>query len=325
MAYGDLDGDGKGDIAIANWRTQTLSLFRSRGAIGSDSLAAAVDFPMGNNPHTIALSDLDGDARVDIALVGELPSFMSIFKNVSSAGGLTRSSFEPRVDFPSGWNAIGVAAGDLDGDGRPELVFANAYDDNLTVYRNQTDEVAPNEPPIARASAGPAVDFLSEGNHYVVIDPLREGAMVCLDGSESDDPDGDDLTFEWSIDGQVVGNEESISRRLSLGTHVVTLRVSDGIETDTTTITVEVIMPADAVGGLIKLIEASDLPPRVKQRAIAILEDTVSIIVHDLRRADTRLERAQRRIRLLLGREDPELANLVIDALEQIIHCSRCD
>jgi hypothetical protein len=328
MAYGDLDGDGRGDIALGNWRTQTLSLFRnvsSRGAIGLDSLAAPVDFPMGNNPHTIVLSDLDGDSRVDIALVGELPSYMSIFRNVSSAGALSRSSFEPRVDFPSGWNAIGVAAGDLDGDGRPELVFANAYDDNLTVYRNQTDEAAPNEPPIARASAGPAVEFLSEGDRYAIIAPLGGGTMACLNGGDSEDPDGDDLAFEWLIGGEVIAREASISRRLALGTHVVTLRVSDGTETDTTSITVEVITPADAVGSLIELVEASDLPPRVKQRVIAILEDTVSIIVHDPRRADTRLEKAQRRIRLLLGREDPALANLVIDALQQIIQCSRCD
>ena len=149
--------------------------------------------------------------------------------------------------------------------------------------------------------------------------------MVCLDGRNSEDPDGDDLTFEWSIGGEVIGREASVSRRLSLGMHVVTLRVSDGIETDATTITVEVIMPADAVAGLIELVEASDLPPRTKQRVIAILEDTISIIVHDLRRADTRLEKAQRRIRLLLAREDPALANLIIDALGQIIHCSRCD
>src|SRR5687768_528364 len=218
---------------------------------------------------------------------------MSIFKNVSTPGTLNENSFLPRVDFSSGWNAIGVAAGDLDGDGRPELVFANAYDDNLTVYRNRTDEQAPNEPPIAEASAGPAVNFLSEGDHYVVIDPLRQGAVVRLDGSASQDPDGDDLTFEWSIGGEVIGREASISRRLPLGSHQVMLRVSDGIETDSTLITVEVIMPADAVGSLIDLVEASALPPRTRQRIIAILEDTITIIVHDLRRADTRLERAQ--------------------------------
>jgi hypothetical protein len=40
------------------------------------------------------------------------------------------------VDFPTGWNAWGIAVGDLDGDGRPDVAFGNSYDNTLTLYRN---------------------------------------------------------------------------------------------------------------------------------------------------------------------------------------------
>jgi len=330
LALGDLDGDGRSDIVIGNWNTQTISVFRnvaSPGAITLASLAAPVDFAMGNNPHTIALSDLDGDGRVEIAVVGELSSYMSIFKNVSAPGTLNENSFLPRVDFSSGWNAVGIAAGDLDGDSRPELVFANAYDDNLMVYRNRTAEIGTNEPPVANVAveSAAAVQFLSETSERVIIDPLHTGVAVRLDGSTCSDAESDLLRHEWSINGQVIGTGASTSHTFSLGSHVVTLRVSDGSHTTTTSITVTVITPVDAVENLIALIQASGLPARPKQRIVAILEDTLTIIPHDLLRADTRLEKAQTKIKSALRREDPALAGLIVDALEQIICGSRCD
>ena len=328
LAFGDIDDDGKSDIVIGNWRTQTLSVFRnvaSPGSITLDSLAAPVDFAMGNNPHTIALSDLDGDARLEIVVVGELSSYMSIFKNVSTPGTLNENSFLPRVDFASGWNAVGVAAGDLDGDSRPDLVFANAYDDNLTIYRNRTAEVGTNGPPTATVTTEAAVGFLSEENERMVIDPLHTGVVVCLSGGACSDPERDRLSYEWSLNGEVIGTSASISRTFTLGSHVVTLRVSDGTKAASTSTIVDVITPVEAVERLIALVEASDLPARPKQRIIAILEDTLTIIPHDLRRADTRLERAQRKIQAALQREYPAAAELVNRALEQIICGARCD
>jgi probable HAF family extracellular repeat protein len=50
---------------------------------------------------------------------------------------------------------------------------------------------------------------------------------VTLDGSQSSDPNGDPLTFAWSLDGKILGTNAFLMTGLPLGTNVVTLKVTD--------------------------------------------------------------------------------------------------
>ncbi|HTL18408.1 MAG TPA: HYR domain-containing protein, partial [Patescibacteria group bacterium] len=69
-----------------------------------------------------------------------------------------------------------------------------------------------NNPPVAVAGSNQTVDCQSQ---------------VSLDGSGSSDPNGDTLSFEWSVGGNVLGTTPVIAVSLPLGTNVVTLKVSD--------------------------------------------------------------------------------------------------
>jgi hypothetical protein len=51
-------------------------------------------------------------------------------------GSFTNTSLRGRVDYKAGWNPHGVAIGDLDGDGRPDVVFGNQYDSTVSIYQN---------------------------------------------------------------------------------------------------------------------------------------------------------------------------------------------
>ncbi len=68
VAIGDVDGDGKPDIVVTNYSSGSISVFRNTGTIGSVSYAAKVDFMTGSGPHSVAIGDIDGDGKFDLAV-----------------------------------------------------------------------------------------------------------------------------------------------------------------------------------------------------------------------------------------------------------------
>jgi len=94
---------------------------------------------------------------------------------------------------------------------------------NVTVISNHggTDTAdlggAANAPPVADA-----------GGDYQVTDSDGDGTeTVILDGSNSFDPDGTIQAYEWKEGGVVLGSTATLERGFSLGTHLVSLTVTD--------------------------------------------------------------------------------------------------
>jgi hypothetical protein len=143
----DLDGDAKSDLVVASVHGYAVSVFRNQATAGvfdTNSFAARVDYSAPGWVHSISVADFNGDAKPDIAAVGELNSYLAVFQNQSTPGSIGLGT---RVDFGTGWNAWGVVAGDLDGDNRSDIVFANSYDDTLTFYRNIMGQGTNTNPP----------------------------------------------------------------------------------------------------------------------------------------------------------------------------------
>jgi sugar lactone lactonase YvrE/predicted Fe-Mo cluster-binding NifX family protein len=139
ISIGDLDGDGRPDLVVANSGSNTFSVYRntsSSGSIGAGSFAAKVDFATGSEPKSIAIGDLDGDGRPDLVVANSGSNIVSVYRNTSSSGSISAGSFAAKVDFVTGSFPSSVAIDDLDGDGKLDLIVANAGSNTVSVFRN---------------------------------------------------------------------------------------------------------------------------------------------------------------------------------------------
>ena len=137
VAIADFDGDGKRDIAVAH-NSAIVSVYRNTSTSGSISLVAKVDFTVGSGSGQLAVGDLDLDGKIDIVVRNGFDDDLSVLHNTATSGSITAGSFAPKVDFATGTNPITVGIGDIDGDGKPELVIPNRTSTTLAVHRNTT-------------------------------------------------------------------------------------------------------------------------------------------------------------------------------------------
>ncbi|HTF04440.1 MAG TPA: FG-GAP-like repeat-containing protein, partial [Bacteroidia bacterium] len=139
VAVGDIDGDDKPDVVTANANGASVSVLRNAGLSGPVSglsLEARVDFPGIGLPGSVKLGDIDGDGMIDVVVADISGNQISIFRNTSIPGTV---SFAPRVDVSCSGGIYNIDLGDVDGDGKPDVVIANGNPYNLVgVLKNNS-------------------------------------------------------------------------------------------------------------------------------------------------------------------------------------------
>jgi hypothetical protein len=163
LAIGDLDGDGKPDIAIDNYGSNTVSTFKNVGSPGSISFAAKVDYLTGSGPNSVFIGDVDGDGKPDLSIPNLDANTVSVLRNTSTPGTI---SFAAKTDYTTGVNPWNVQLGDLNGDGKLDLVVANGNAATVSVFRNLSSA--------GNISLAPKTDYaVGSPTHFAGIDDVN--------------------------------------------------------------------------------------------------------------------------------------------------------
>jgi len=134
---GQLNGDSNLDLISANAGGNDSSVLLNTGSNGV--FGPKTDIPLTNTPTCVALGDFDGDNDIDAA-------FPNVLGNIVVAKNDGNGAFSTTA-FPSnnllGTNTKAAIAGDMNDDGKVDLVIADTGNDRVVVWFNSGNTAAP--------------------------------------------------------------------------------------------------------------------------------------------------------------------------------------
>jgi hypothetical protein len=154
LGVGDLDGDTLADIAVVEGGNRYIVdpyaiVFLQDGA---GSFSPAVRYPAFEIPHSAEIADIDQDGLNDIVAAQNAWSSLSVF---SGAGrGVMFPYTLHSLPGSQGTNPQALAVGDLDSDGYPDALFADALGPPLVLYNQATGPPLPRSLSVRKDGSG---------------------------------------------------------------------------------------------------------------------------------------------------------------------------
>jgi FG-GAP-like repeat len=214
VSTGDFNKDGKQDLAVTCYYDGTACVLLGNG---DGTFGTYKEYPVGNGPAAIVTADVNQDGN---------PDLVAAIYNSGNTGvaavllGNGDGTFKTAMDATAGLGPDGVAVGDFNGDGIPDLVVANLIGNNMSVLLGNGDGTYQTQQPFNTGSfpigvaASPLGGQVAGSDDIVAANDLSASASVFLNeaaikisGGSKPNPskEGQSVTFTATVTPAVAG------------------------------------------------------------------------------------------------------------------------
>jgi len=141
VAMADFDGDGRPDLATANYGGDSLTVLLNTTPPGAPqpTFAPGVNLAAPNGPQTISTGDFNLDGRPDLAPANSINT-VDVFLNTTPSGGSRSFAAAQSLVMLTRPRAMTVV--DLNADYRPDLAVTSDWGSTVSIFLNQTAPAA---------------------------------------------------------------------------------------------------------------------------------------------------------------------------------------
>jgi len=313
-----LAGQTNATLVLAAARTNQSGLYSVSvsNAAGVVTSAAArvtifhVNLPPSAQPQTVSLLE---DSAAEIQLKASDPEGDPLIYHLTTPMHGSLTGTPPNVFYKPATNYFGL-------DQFSFRVSDGVLDSLVALVRIELIPV--NDPPEARATVGPLLSLSPGQMELLILSADNSGANVVLDGSLSSDIENDPLQYAWiaTDSGALLATGQRVTNTFALGTHPISLLVSDGSSTSQNSVEFEVITTGEAATEVIGQIDQSNLERRQIRPLIASLKAAIASFDRgQLNSGKNQLRAVQHKIESQVRPVNSALAEQLANAITHIL------
>lgn len=185
IVVNDFNRDGKPDLAVALWGGHALAVYLGDGNGGFTHKGNYGGYGSDSRLHSARAADMDGDGSCDLVVADYGITETGWGNTVGFLKGKGDGSFEDAITYTVGRQPGDISVGDLNGDGRSDLVVVSSLDNHVAVLIGSGNGVFAPATLYAQGNAlnsSQVADYNGDGKPDILVGSGSGGNLMLLSG-----------------------------------------------------------------------------------------------------------------------------------------------